>query len=161
MIYIGIARHEAYSNARRTYGGRRTEVKPVGSESIPAKFAKTETNGADMWNLLLKITGVRYCLCKREPFVNETPIFSRHFEPISGERANSILDRYKLRSREVYSCIGEQKIIYRSEIYELLRSHSNHVSKRSKTLRVGTLRAFYILSSVRSTSIRNVYCLCR
>lgn len=40
--------HEAYSNARRTYSGRCTEVEPVGSKSIPAKFAKTETNGADM-----------------------------------------------------------------------------------------------------------------
>lgn len=48
MIYIRIARHEAYSNARLDYGGRRTEVEPVGSGSIPAKLAKTETNGADV-----------------------------------------------------------------------------------------------------------------
>lgn len=62
---------------RRAYGGRRTEVEPVGSGSIPARLAKTETNGGGyMKSTLGNYGGPMLFVQRREVFVNEMPIFS-------------------------------------------------------------------------------------
>lgn len=98
---------------------------------------------------------------RSEPFVNETSIFSTLQADIRQKSQFYLEWIDEVRSRDVHSCIGEQKIISKRDllIREPFRSHSNDISKRPKTLRVDTLRAFYILSSVRSISIRNVYYL--
>lgn len=64
MIYIGIARHERIQMLGGPTVGVARKCKPVGSGSIPAERAKTETNEADVWDLL-EITGPDVCTATR------------------------------------------------------------------------------------------------
>lgn len=94
MIYIGIARHERIQMVGEPMVGvarkrSRSEVE------VFLRRAKTETNEADVWDLS-EITRPMF-VQRREPSVNETPIFSA----LAGiTRANSILYRDELNESE-------------------------------------------------------------
>lgn len=128
MIYIGIARHEAYSKhiTRQDYGGRRTKVEPASR-----KYSCKTCQDRDEWGGCVKSTCRNYrdpmlFVQRCEPSVNETPIYSTLRVDIEGKSQllylASCMDRKRQKVRR--TPVRERERLYIEARFMNKESHS-------------------------------------